>query len=241
MTVSADASTTTVATTDTTAATTVETSATTAPTVDSADTTAETDTSPTGTAVPETANPGGESRSEHVAALDSTDPDSTAPEAETSGDTDATDGSIVDPTDQPDHDGEPDSIEPTEADGEADTDSGEEPANAAESDGDDNAEPFQLENLDNPKEFDPGSLRGRSIQEILAAIPQEWGSKESKSGNGTVRTDPNRLGRQIRLMPGYTDGNRPDPLTHGPYAEVSQNGKTTKVALLGNPTLKGGS
>ena len=39
-------------------------------------------------------------------------------------------------------------------------------------------------------------------------------------------------------MDGYPPGSRPDPLTTGPYAVISQNhGKPIKVALLGNPTL----
>jgi hypothetical protein len=62
---------------------------------------------------------------------------------------------------------------------------------------------------------------------------------ESKSGGGKVYRDPDNFGRQLRTMPGYTAGNRPDPLTHGPYAEVCQNGITIKVPLQGNPTLGG--
>jgi hypothetical protein len=49
--------------------------------------------------------------------------------------------------------------------------------------------------------------------------------------------DPSRRDRQIRLMDGYLDGNRPDPLTHGPYAVISQNGQVIKVPLEGNPIL----
>ena len=51
-----------------------------------------------------------------------------------------------------------------------------------------------------------------------------------------VRRQANH-GRQIRVMDGYPPGTRPDPITWGPYAEVSQNGDTIKIALEGNPTL----
>ncbi|WP_433601507.1 hypothetical protein ACQPXH_07125 [Nocardia sp. CA-135953] len=97
----------------------------------------------------------------------------------------------------------------------------------------------ELPNVRDPKKFDPQSLAGKSQEEIAQGIPPGWVAKPSKSGDGTVYVDPDNFGRQIRVMPGYTDGNRPDPLTHGPYAEVSQNGKTTKVPLQGNPTLGG--
>ena len=49
--------------------------------------------------------------------------------------------------------------------------------------------------------------------------------------------DPANYGRQIRVMDGYPPGSRPDPITWGPYAEVSQNGDTIKIPLEGNPTL----
>ena len=91
----------------------------------------------------------------------------------------------------------------------------------------------------NPKEFNPGSLEGMNGKDLESAIPSNWVRESSKSGNGTVFRDPENPGRQIRIMPGYTAGNRPDALTHGPYAVVSQNGATVKTPLEGNPTLGG--
>jgi hypothetical protein len=44
-----------------------------------------------------------------------------------------------------------------------------------------------------------------------------------------VYRDPDNFGRQIRIMPGYRPGSRADPLTTGPYAVVSQNGRTVKI------------
>ena len=88
-----------------------------------------------------------------------------------------------------------------------------------------------------PVTLDPGDLVGRDPGEIMAAIPINWAQTPSRNGGGVVFRDPDNLGRQVRIMPGYTAGNRADPLTHGPYVEVSQNGTTVKIPLRGNPTL----
>jgi hypothetical protein len=50
--------------------------------------------------------------------------------------------------------------------------------------------------------------------------------------------DPVNKGRQIRIMPGYSLGSRPDPLTWGLYAVVSQNGPPIKIPFAGNPRLQ---
>ena len=67
-------------------------------------------------------------------------------------------------------------------------------------------------------------------------VPKEI-LRPGKSGGGEVYADPAHRGRQIPIIPGYPPGSRPDPLTWGPYAEVCQNGVTTKVPLDGNPIL----
>lgn len=97
----------------------------------------------------------------------------------------------------------------------------------------------ELPGIRDPGAFDPQSIRGLSADEIERGVPGHWVAAESKSGGGKVYRDPDNFGRQLRTMPGYTAGNRPDPLTHGPYAEVCQNGITIKVPLQGNPTLGG--
>ncbi|MBS2965633.1 hypothetical protein KGA66_21460 [Actinocrinis puniceicyclus] len=97
----------------------------------------------------------------------------------------------------------------------------------------------ELPGIRDPGAFDPQSLRGLSAEKIERGVPGHWVAAESKSGGGKVFRDPGNFGRQLRTMPGYAAGNRPDPLTHGPYAEVCQNGITTKVPLEGNPTLGG--
>jgi hypothetical protein len=88
-----------------------------------------------------------------------------------------------------------------------------------------------------PSEFDPKSLHGMSGDDVRASIPANWEVKPTRSGGGTIFKDPTHHGRQIRIMPGYPAGSRPDPVTTGPYAVVSQNGEPVKIPLAGNPTL----
>ena len=62
--------------------------------------------------------------------------------------------------------------------------------------------------------------------------------RDSSKGEGIVHEDPIHRGSQIRLMDGYPPGSRPDPITEGPYAVVSQaNGPPVKIPLFGNPVL----
>jgi hypothetical protein len=88
-------------------------------------------------------------------------------------------------------------------------------------------------------DFDPEELRGSTPEEIKQRIPDDWVERPSAQGGGSVFSDPENRGRQIRVMPGYPPGSRPDPLTWGPYVQVSQNGRTQKLPLAGNPTLGG--
>lgn len=98
-------------------------------------------------------------------------------------------------------------------------------------------EPPKSVKIGAPKEFDPQSVRGMAPDDLRSSIPPNWERAPSKAGDGEVFRDPANPGRQIRIMPGYPAGSRPDPLTCGPYAVISQNGVTTKIPLLGNPTL----
>ena len=88
-----------------------------------------------------------------------------------------------------------------------------------------------------PKTFDPTSISGADGKDLENAIPNDWTRSPSKSGDGTVYADPQNKGRQIRIMPGYVEGNRLSEMTHGPYAVVAQNGVKTKIPLANNPTL----
>ena len=89
--------------------------------------------------------------------------------------------------------------------------------------------------LGDPKRFDPHTLRGLSADDIRRLL-STWEEVPAAAGNGTKFLDPDHFGRQIRVMEGYS-GNRPDPITHGPYVVVSQNGTKIKVPLEGNPLL----
>jgi hypothetical protein len=92
--------------------------------------------------------------------------------------------------------------------------------------------------IGSPAEFDPQELRGLRPGQVRARIPGDWDREASASGGGEVYKDPANRGRQIRIMPGYPSGSRPDPATWGPYVVVSQAGtKSTKIPLKGNPTL----
>jgi hypothetical protein len=99
--------------------------------------------------------------------------------------------------------------------------------------------PVPPKKIGGPKDFDPEDLHGSTPDEVRQRIPDDWVTRPSANGGGTVFSDPNNRGRQIRVMPGYPPGSRPDPLTWGPYVEVSQNGRTLKLPLAGNPTLGG--
>jgi hypothetical protein len=89
--------------------------------------------------------------------------------------------------------------------------------------------------IGNPRLFDPESLRGLARQDIERLL-DGWPTRPASRGDGVVFEDPLNRGRQIRIMEGYP-GNRPDPVTHGPYVVVSQNGPPLKFPLKGNPTL----
>ena len=90
--------------------------------------------------------------------------------------------------------------------------------------------------VDDPKRFDAQLLRGMSPREIRELLGH-WELVPSTRGAGFVLKDPTIPGRRIRVMRGYTEGNRPDALTHGDYVVVSQNGRKVKVPLEGNPLL----
>jgi hypothetical protein len=105
--------------------------------------------------------------------------------------------------------------------------------------GEPKANPEPLKAIGGAKDFDPEELRGSTPEEVRQRIPDHWAVKPSANGGGTVFSDPENRGRQIRVMPGYPPESRPDPLTWGPYVEVSQNGRAQKLPLAGNPTLGG--
>ena len=91
--------------------------------------------------------------------------------------------------------------------------------------------------VNHPRLFDPEELRGMSKADV-DSLCKGWPVRGSSNGEGIVRVDPLHKGRQIRIMDGYPPGTRPDPITEGPYAVVSQNGMPpVKIPLLGNPVL----
>jgi hypothetical protein len=84
--------------------------------------------------------------------------------------------------------------------------------------------------------FKPQDLRGLSRDQVKDLL-SGWPVSASKRGEGLVYEDVANSGRHIRIMDGYPPGSRPDPITWGPYAQVSQHGDKFKIPLEGNPTL----
>ncbi|MGL4175278.1 MAG: hypothetical protein ACRCSN_04300, partial [Dermatophilaceae bacterium] len=86
---------------------------------------------------------------------------------------------------------------------------------------------------------DIASLRGATTAEVESLIPSSWvkSATNAKAGGLGIRySNPERLGEQIRIIPGkFTD---PNPLKKGPYIRISRNGTVTEpIPLCGNPTL----
>jgi len=88
----------------------------------------------------------------------------------------------------------------------------------------------------NPHLFDSRDLEGLSRGQLKRLL-DDWPVRPSSEGAGVVYRDPANYGRHIRVMDGYPPGSRPDPITWGPYAQISQNGGKIKIPLEGNPTL----
>lgn len=82
------------------------------------------------------------------------------------------------------------------------------------------------------------TLRGASPAEIEALIPAGWvksATNVNKGGLGARYSNPERLGEQIRVMPGKATD--PNPIKQGPYLRISRNGSVSDpIPLEGNPT-----
>jgi hypothetical protein len=85
---------------------------------------------------------------------------------------------------------------------------------------------------------DPESFKGASAQEVEQWLKDNgWNDAgPTKTGGGTKFTNQIR-GEQVRIMPGYTAGNRSELMKTGPYMEISVRGGREYVPLEGNPTL----
>jgi hypothetical protein len=90
--------------------------------------------------------------------------------------------------------------------------------------------------VNSPRLLNPKELEGLSRQQFKDLL-HNWPVRPSSEGQGLVYRDPANYGRHIRVMDGYPPGSRPDPITWGPYAQISQNGGKIKIPLEGNPTL----
>ena len=91
----------------------------------------------------------------------------------------------------------------------------------------------------NPRLLQPEDLRGLSPKADVEMLCKGWPVQTAPDGRGHRATwIRSHKGRQIRIMDGYPPGTRPDPITEGPYAVVSQNGgKHQDPTAEGNPVL----
>ncbi|QIG41540.1 hypothetical protein G5V58_01030 [Nocardioides anomalus] len=88
-----------------------------------------------------------------------------------------------------------------------------------------------------PELLDAQDLRGLSKADVRA-LCEGWPVAPTSEGVGVKYLDEAHRGRQIRVMDGYPPGSRPDPLTTGPYAVISNGtSRPIKVPLAGNPVL----
>jgi len=79
-------------------------------------------------------------------------------------------------------------------------------------------------------------LRGATIEEARALIPEGWVESAAASGRGVRFSNPERNGEQIRIM--FGNPRDPLPVKQGPYARVSMDGlKSDPIPLSGNPDL----
>ena len=85
----------------------------------------------------------------------------------------------------------------------------------------------------------PNSFAGRSTSEVGDWLTQNgWKNNGFTRGGAGFKYTNGKFGEQIRLMPGYGTGSRPNQLKWGPYMETSINGQKNYIPLSGNPTLK---
>src|SRR5690606_32790470 len=83
---------------------------------------------------------------------------------------------------------------------------------------------------------DAATLRGATAAEIDALVPSSWVKSPTKGAGGVRYSHPERLGEQIRVMPGNPVD--PNPLKQGPYVRISRNGSVTDpIPLDGNSQL----
>lgn len=84
---------------------------------------------------------------------------------------------------------------------------------------------------------DPESLRGADPQEVKDLIPKKWTRKPMRTGRGDIFQVPETKGSDYVQI---SNGNRasPDALHQGPYVKIVRHGKTFRIPLKGNVTLK---
>lgn len=86
--------------------------------------------------------------------------------------------------------------------------------------------------LDNPE-----SLRGADADEVQQLIPKNWEQTPMRTGRGEIFKVPGTRGSDYMQI---SKGNpsAPDALHQGPYLKIVRYGRTIRIPLKGNSTLK---
>ena len=83
---------------------------------------------------------------------------------------------------------------------------------------------------------DVESLRGATVDEVRALVPEGWVEGPVRKGRGTRWLPPDGKGDAIMVEMGWPN---PRDLVHaGPYVRISKNGSVTRTPLAGNPMLE---
>jgi RHS repeat-associated protein len=79
-------------------------------------------------------------------------------------------------------------------------------------------------------------LRGATVDDVVAAIPDGWQRSVSNNGKGIRFHNPERQGEAVRIQ--FGDPNHHTPVKQGNYFRISEDGrKSDPIPLEGNPTL----
>jgi len=79
----------------------------------------------------------------------------------------------------------------------------------------------------------PEDIQGKSPEEIDKIMKDKgWTSSPTREGDGTGTryANPDKLGEQVRVMPGKSTDR--DPVKRGPYGRISKNGDVSQPIPL---------
>lgn len=81
---------------------------------------------------------------------------------------------------------------------------------------------------------DPNSFKGKSLGEVKKwLLKNGWVSGGATNTGGGEKFTNGNFGEQVRLMPGYPKGSRPNAMKTDPYMVLSVGGKKFEIPLIG--------